>query len=98
VIDERVQTRLASGIRHRDAAKLAEEIEHADVDAARTARAAIGDQSSNSSVAGDRIVAWVSPGDRIAYDRSEIAVCAVRGLGILTRVYRIANGDGRCGC
>ena len=35
VIDEQVQTRLAGGIRHRDAAKLAEEIEHADVDADR---------------------------------------------------------------
>lgn len=32
VIDEQVQRRLAGGIRHRDAAKLADEIEHADVD------------------------------------------------------------------
>jgi SNF2 family DNA or RNA helicase len=32
VIDEQVQTRLAGGIRHRDATRLAEEIEHADVD------------------------------------------------------------------
>jgi superfamily II DNA or RNA helicase len=32
VIDEQVQTRLAGGIRHSDADRLAEEIEHADVD------------------------------------------------------------------
>jgi superfamily II DNA or RNA helicase len=35
VIDEQVQKRLASGIRHRDADRLAEEIENADVEADR---------------------------------------------------------------
>jgi superfamily II DNA or RNA helicase len=42
VIDAQVQRRLAGGIRHRDAAKLAEEIEHSDVDPDR--KQAVGDE------------------------------------------------------